>query len=96
MNNQITLSFTAGQLFAIIGAICLVALTVYLVGVLKELKKTLRQVNETVSNVNEIIEDVQTTKLVVTNKIAEFAKYLDIAKRATAMKEKFTRKKNKK
>lgn len=93
--NEITLTFTVGQMFAVIGAICLIAITIYVIGVLKEAKKTMRQLNTALDNVNEIIEDVQTTKLFVTNKISEFAKYLDVVKRVKEAKAKMTRKKKK-
>jgi len=96
MDDSITLSFTVGQLFAVIGAICLLAITIYLVGVLRELKKALQQARETMYNVNEIIEDIQTTKMVITNKIAEFKRFTDIASKFKETKEKFTRKKQKK
>jgi uncharacterized protein YoxC len=94
--NEITLTFTVGQLFAVIGALCLLAITIYLVGVLKELKKTLQQVHETVYNVNEMIEDIQTTKMVITNRISELKKFRDFSKTWEEIKDKFTRKKNKK
>ena len=93
--NEITLTFTVGQLFAVIGAICLLAITIYLVGVLKELKKALRQVHETLYNVNEMVEDIQATKMVITRKIAEFKRFRDFSKTFKEMKEKFTRKKKK-
>jgi uncharacterized protein YoxC len=85
-----------GQLFAVIGAICLVAITIYLVGVLKELKKTLRQAHETLDNVNEMIEDIQATKMVITSKIADFKKFSEFSKTVREMKEKFSRKKKNK
>lgn len=94
--NEITVSFTIGQMFAVIGSICLVAITIYLVGVLKETKKTLRQLHETLDNVNEIIEDVQTTKMVITTKIAELQRVLDFSNTVNEVKQKFTRKKKKK
>lgn len=91
--NEITVSFTIGQMFAVIGSICLVAITIYLVGVLKETKKTLRQLHETLDNVNEIIEDVQTTKMVITTKIAELQRVMDFSKTVNELKQKFSRKK---
>ena len=94
--NEITLTFTIGQLFAVIGAICLVAITIYLVGVLKEVKKTLRQLHETLDTVNEVIEDVQETKLIITRRISEFKKFVDVSKTFKEMKEKFARKKKNK
>lgn len=94
--NEITVSFTIGQMFAVIGSICLVAITIYLVGVLKETKKTLRQLHETLDNVNEIIEDVQTTKMVITTKIAELQRVMDFSKTVNELKQKFSRKKRQK
>ena len=91
--NEITITFTIGQLFAVIGGICLIALTIYLVGVLKEARKTLRQVNETLHNVNEMIEDIQATKMVITSRLADLKKVVDFSKAFKNMKEKLTRKK---
>ena len=96
MDNSITLSFTVGQLFAVVGAVCLIAITIYLVGAIKELKKTLQQVREVAYHVNEVVEDVQATKLVITSKIAELKKFLDISKKWGEMRGKLTRKKKKK
>jgi len=94
MNNQIT--FTIGQLLAVVGVICLVALTIYLIGVLKELKVTLREFREVGHNVNEMLDDIQTTKMVITSKIADFKKMADVVKRFKEMKEKREQKKLKK
>jgi len=96
MDNSITLSFTVGQLFAVVGAMCLIAITIYLVGVLREAKKTLRQMNETLYNVNEMIDDIQTTKMVLINKVAKFNKMMDISKKVKEVKEKLTIRKQKK
>jgi len=96
MNDVITLNFTPWQLFAAIGGICLIIITIYVVSVLKETKKTLRQINEAVYNVNEIIEDIQTTKMVITSKIAEIKKASDIVKKFKEIKDKKNRKGSKK
>jgi len=91
-----TMTFTVGQLIAVVGVACLVAITIYLVGLLKETRKTMRQLNETLDSVNEIVEDVQATKMVVTSKIAEFKKMSGVVQTFKEMKEKRERKKNKK
>ncbi|MCL1991059.1 MAG: hypothetical protein FWG67_09250 [Defluviitaleaceae bacterium] len=91
-----TVSFTLGQLLGVVGAICLSALTIYLVGLMKELKKTARQLNETLYHVNEMIDDIQTTKMVVINKVAEFKKATDLIQKFKAVKEKRARKQEKK
>jgi len=94
MNSEITITY--GQILALIGVICGVVLTIYLVGLLKELKLTLREFREVGQNVNEMLDDIQTTKMVVTSKIADIKKMADVVQRFKAMKEKREQKKLKK
>lgn len=94
MDNQIT--FTIGQLLAIVGIICLVFLTIYLIGLIKELRATLQEFREVGHNVNEMLDDIQTTKMVITSKISELKKMSDVVKRFKEMKEKREAKKLKK
>ena len=96
MNNEIELTFTPWQLFAIVGAICLIVLTIYIVGLLIEARKLTRQINETVHNVNDIVEDIQATKMVIVSRIAEIKKISDIVNSFKEAKEKVSRKNKKK
>ena len=75
--NGFTITLTIGQLFGAIAIICLVVFTIYIVGVLKEVKKTLQEVREAVRNANEMIEDIQATKMLVVSKIAQAKKLTD-------------------
>ena len=93
MNNEIALTFTPWQLFALVGAICLIILTIYLVSLIKEAKQLTKQVNETVYNINEIVEDIQTTKMVIVSRVAEIKKISDIVTSFKKAREKLSRKK---
>jgi len=95
MNNQIELAFTPWQLFAIVGAICLIILTIYIAGLLIEARKLTRQINETVHNVNDIVEDIQATKMVIASRVAEIKRISDIVNSFKEAKEKMSRKNKK-
>jgi len=95
MDNEIALTFTPWQLIAAVGAISLIVLTIYIVGLVREFKKTARQLDEILTNVNEIVEDIQVTKMVVVSKIAEIKRISDIVSSFKTARERFTRKKKK-
>jgi len=70
--NEITLTFTTGQLFAVIGAICLVAFTIVLICLMIQAMKTLKETRgvakeakELIHNANEMIDDFRATTGVV-------------------------------
>lgn len=79
MENQITLSFTPGQLFAVIGAICLIVITVYLAKFLKEARQAAQEARELMHHANEVLDDFRTTKIAVLNTVAKIKDALDIA-----------------
>jgi len=94
--NEITLTFTPGQLFAVIGAICLVAFTIALVCLLVQGAKTLKETRgaaaeakELIHSANEMLDDIRTTTGVVLTTIGKVKNVLNIA-------EKFDKKSKKK
>ena len=94
--NEITLTFTVGQLFAVIGAICLVAFTIVLIGLmvqgiktLKETRGVAREAQELINNANGMLDDIRTTTGIVITTIGK-------AKNALNFIEKFDKKSKKK
>lgn len=59
MNNEITLSFTTGQLFAIVGVICIIILTIYVVKLLKSFSLAAQEARELISKTHETLDDVR-------------------------------------
>jgi len=96
MNNEVTFTFTLGQLLWSIGGICIIILIIVLIRLVIEAKKTLREYREVAYNINEMIDDIQTTKMVVVDRIAGFKKMTDVVKKFQEFKEKRERRKLKK
>jgi len=100
MNNEINLSFTPWQAVAFIltfvGIVSIILVTIYLIGVLREAKKTLQQSRAVMMNVNDILEDVQATKLLILNRLAEVKRMTDVVRRFKDIKQKREARKYKK
>lgn len=76
--DQITVTFTVGQLFAVIGAICLIAITIALVIFLSRASKATKEAQALMADAREVIEDIQETKLAVVGAISKVHKALNI------------------
>ena len=76
--NEITVTFTVGQLFAVIGAICLVAVTIALVIFLIRASKTAKEASALIQDARDMLDDIQETKMAVVGTISKFAKALNV------------------
>jgi len=76
--DQITLTFTVGQLFAVVGAICLIAITIALVIFLSRASKTAKEAQALMEDAREVLDDIQETKLAVVGAISKVQKALNV------------------
>ena len=76
--DQITLTFTVGQLFAMVGAICLIAITIALVIFLSKASKTAKEAQALMADAREVLDDIQETKLAVVGAISKAQKALNV------------------
>ena len=86
--NEITVTFTVGQLFAVVGAVCLIAITIALVIFLSRASKTAKEASELIQDAREILDDIQEAKLAAIGTISRVKKALNVARWVKKRKEK--------
>lgn len=91
--NEITISFTIGQMFAIIGAICLIFITYALVKFLLKASATAKEAKALMEDSRLILEDIRETKMAIIGTISKARRTLSVVETVASHRAKKKKKK---